>query len=342
MTRRMLLIVGGTAIGAAILAAVVFFVSPRHNGPTTQPALKKVVINEAVRTLLYLPLYYAVDQGYFRDAGLDVQIVTGGTATNSFAAMLSGEADFSQADPMYVPISREKGSQTKVVAQVVARIAVWAVAKDPAIKEWTAETVRGKKISTQVRPMTAYTYAVKAVKELGLDPDKDVEILQNQPGTEIVPLFNGHADFAFTLEPNVSKVVAQGAHVVLSLPERLGDIVFTGLMAREDYIRGHRDTVVKVVKAYQRALDEIRKAPDHAVVSAMKYFPQLDKAVINVALRRLVNEHVIPDSVLITEDSWKRANTVRVESGDLRAAVHLTAGCDVTLMSEAASSTGKP
>lgn len=51
-----------------------------------------------------------------------MQIVTGGNATNSFAAMLSGEAHFSQADPMYVPISREKGSQTKVVAQVVARI----------------------------------------------------------------------------------------------------------------------------------------------------------------------------------------------------------------------------
>ena len=38
---------------------------------------------------------------------------------NSFAAMLSDEADFSQAVPMYVPISREKGGKTKVVAQVV-------------------------------------------------------------------------------------------------------------------------------------------------------------------------------------------------------------------------------
>ena len=45
--------------------------------------LKKVVINEAVRTLVYLPLYHAIEKNYFRDEGIQVEIVTGGTATNS-------------------------------------------------------------------------------------------------------------------------------------------------------------------------------------------------------------------------------------------------------------------
>ena len=47
------------------------------------------------------------------------RIGQGRSTPNSFAAMLSDEADFSQAAPMYVPISREKGGKTKVVAQVV-------------------------------------------------------------------------------------------------------------------------------------------------------------------------------------------------------------------------------
>lgn len=54
-------------------------------------SLKKVVINEAVHTLLYLPLYHAIEKNYFRDEGIQVDILNGGTATNSFAAMLSGE-----------------------------------------------------------------------------------------------------------------------------------------------------------------------------------------------------------------------------------------------------------
>jgi hypothetical protein len=38
---------------------------------TNQPAqtLRKVVVNEAARTLLYIPLYYVLESGYFRDAG---------------------------------------------------------------------------------------------------------------------------------------------------------------------------------------------------------------------------------------------------------------------------------
>src|SRR5437870_3776698 len=121
------------AILVALLLAAVFIWFPRLHRRSV-PSTKKVVINEAVRTLLYIPLYHAKDKGYFNNEGLDVEIVTGGTATNSFAAMLSGQAQFSQADPMYVPISREKGAKTKVVAQVVARIAVWGVTMNPRVQ----------------------------------------------------------------------------------------------------------------------------------------------------------------------------------------------------------------
>ena len=107
-------------VAVAVVAAMAIYFGVRHTDSQKQPnsntqrsAPQKVVINEAARTLLYLPLYHAVQKGYFKDAGLDVEIVTGGTATASFAAMLSGEADFSQADPMYVPIAREKGERSR-------------------------------------------------------------------------------------------------------------------------------------------------------------------------------------------------------------------------------------
>ncbi len=180
-------------IGLGVLLVVLAVVAFRwflRVEKVASPA-KTVVINEAVRTLLYLPLYHAKEKGYFKDEGLDVEIVTGGTATNSFAAMLSGDAQFAQADPMYVPISRQKGAKTKVVAQVVARIAVWGVTMEPAIQTMdSAKVLKGKKISTHVRPMTAYTYTLELIKDLGLKPDVDVTIVQSQPGTELVPLLN--------------------------------------------------------------------------------------------------------------------------------------------------------
>jgi NitT/TauT family transport system substrate-binding protein len=247
--------------------------------------------------------------------------------------MLSGQAQFSQADPMYVPISREQGAKTKVVAQVVARIAVWGVAMDPAIQRMDdARVLRGKRVSTQVRPMTAYTYTVQLIKDTGLKPDVNVSIIQSQPGTELVPLLDRRADFAMTLEPQVTKAVQQGAHVVFSYPQKLGDQIFTGLMTTEDFIAKDGNTVRGVVRAYQRALDDIRRSPESAVASAKKYFPQLDENTIRMAMQRMIDDKVIPESVVIPQDSWQRAIAVRVAAGDLKEPVPNFQEC--TLMNQ--------
>jgi NitT/TauT family transport system substrate-binding protein len=275
------------------------------------------VINEAARTLLYLPLYHAIEKGYFSDEGIDVQIVTGGTASNSFTAMLGGQAQFSQADPMYVPISRQSGADTKVVGQIVGRIAVWGVTLDPAVKNMGPSALRGKIVSTHIRPMTAYTYTSKLIQNDSLRPDIDVKILQSQPGTELVPLLTHRADFAMTIEPQVSQAVQQGAHVVFSYPQQLGNQVFTGLMARADFIASNQALVKSVLKAYQRALDDIHANPEATISTAIKYFPQLDQQILKAAITRVISEQVIPKSLYISEESWNKAVAVRLAAGDL-------------------------
>lgn len=329
---------GALIIVAAVLATVFVIFrfsdllnknSNTQNGPTTP---KKVVINEAARTLLYLPLYHAIEKGYFREAGLEVNLVTGGTATNSFASMLSGESDFSVADPMYVPISREKGGQTKVVAQLVGRIAIWGVTFDPQVTSMTAATIKGKKISTHPNPMSAYAYTTKLIQDSGLRPDKDVELITSTPGTEIVPFLNRQVNFMVSVEPNVSKAVAEGAHVVLSYPQALGDQVLTGVMTREDYIKGHPDVVTAVVKALQKSLNDIRANPGNAMASAKKYFPQLEEPIIQSAINRMVADDVIPRSILISEESWNKALAVRVAAGDIKSNSPRGESCALDIM----------
>lgn len=184
--------------------------------------------------------------------------------------------------------------------------------------------------------MTAYTYTVKTIRDLGLEPERDVKIIQSTPGTEIVPLLAGRADFALTLEPNTSRAVAQGAHVVLSYPTMLGDQVFTGLMARTDFIDANRETVVKVVRAYQQALSDLRSNAASGISTARKYFPEIEEDVLRLGVERMVAEKVIPESVEISQESWQRAIAVRVAAGDLPAQVPLEDGCNLDIMREVA------
>ena len=320
---------------AAIASITINCNQNTQSGSTS--AANNIVINEAARNLLYLPLYHAKEAGFFAKNGLNVTIVTGGTATNSFAAMTSGEAQFSQADPMYVPISNEKGADTRVIAQVVSKIAVWGLTIDPSIKKMDKSTLDGKTISTHIKPMTAYTYTVQTIKDLGLEPDKDVKILQNKPGSEIIPMLLKQAQFSMTLEPSVAIAQSQGAKVILSYPQILGDQIFTALMAKQDYIDKHKDIVLAVLKSYQEALDDIYANRDAALKTAQKYFPQLKPEIVSSALNHILDEGVVPHSILMSNESWDKAINVRVKAGDIKKATSRDHNVRVDLINEALS-----
>jgi NitT/TauT family transport system substrate-binding protein len=332
--RRTIVIAIVVVAGLLVFGLVLQQQRKSAQAPSAQ-AVHKVVVNEAARTLLYIPIYYALESGYFRDAGLDVRIVTGGTATSAFAAMISGEAQFSVADPMYVPIAQEKGGDARVVAQVVGRIAVWGVVKDASLNISSAADVRGKRIATHQKPMTAYTYTVQWLRDGGLDPDKDVTLVAGAPGSEIAALLAGQADVMFSLEPNTSRVVLQGGKVIYSFPQALGDQIFTGLMTKESYAKQNRTVVENVVRALQRALSELHADPDKGLPAAKKFFPQVDEPVLKAALTRITSEEVLPKSVLVSEESWNKAIKVRVDAGDLKRPFTRQESCDLELMDTA-------
>src|SRR5215208_7360784 len=65
----------------------------RLGGPGTGQAQTKVRYEEVVRSVLYVPMYVALNQGYFKENGLDVAMKTSQGADKGMAALLSDSAD---------------------------------------------------------------------------------------------------------------------------------------------------------------------------------------------------------------------------------------------------------
>ena len=198
-----------------------------------QAEMRPLVVNEAARTLLYLPLYHAARMGYFKDEAIDVKIVTGGSAATAVAAMITGDADIAQADPMYAPISQAKGSDVVVIGQIVGRIGLWALARPGTNIPFDGEGLKGVPIITHPKPMTSFTYTELLLQQFGIT-EQEANFIEAKPGTEVAT-FNAEtrAPFIVTLEPAVSILEDQGAKIVYSWPEKAGPRVFTGLMVRK-------------------------------------------------------------------------------------------------------------
>ena len=54
---------------------------------------KKVVLNEVAHSIFYAPMYVAIEEGYFEEEGIELELVTGFGADKSMTGVLSGEAD---------------------------------------------------------------------------------------------------------------------------------------------------------------------------------------------------------------------------------------------------------
>ena len=53
----------------------------------------KVVLNEVAHSIFYAPMYVAIEEGYFAEEGIDLELVCGFGADKVMTAVLSGEAD---------------------------------------------------------------------------------------------------------------------------------------------------------------------------------------------------------------------------------------------------------
>ena len=96
------------------------------------PVLQKVTLNEVAHSIFYAPMYVAIEEGYFEEAGIDLDLVTGFGADKVMTAVLSGEADIGFMGPETTVYTANEGSKDPVVnfAQLTQRAGNFLVARE--------------------------------------------------------------------------------------------------------------------------------------------------------------------------------------------------------------------
>ena len=126
-----------------LLTLPMLLVGCRNDGKLT-----KVMVNEVTHSIFYAPLYLAIEQGFFKDEGLDVELTNGGGADKSMAALLSGSADVAFCGPeaaIYV-INEGKADAPKVFAQLTKRDGSFLVGRQPD-PDFTWSKLEGKTVT---------------------------------------------------------------------------------------------------------------------------------------------------------------------------------------------------
>jgi NitT/TauT family transport system substrate-binding protein len=274
---------------------------------------KKVTLSQAFQSMLYLPLYVAIDEGFFTQQGLDLTKETAGAPTVALSAVISGSAQFSIHGPEWTAIAASKGAPVDIIANVVNGAAVW-IATSPDFKFDSIKDIKGQKVVTGLMPTTSTSLFMKLLKENGMDAKTDVEMIQVAIGSEPGPFIGKQADVAVMYEPGLDQAVAKGMKVVFGFPKTYGAYAFSAVTARNDV---DPDTAQRVVNGMEMAMRFMAGNEAKTVEIAKKEFPNLDPSVVEAAVKRMLADGVYPRSVDITADALKVSMDTQIALGNL-------------------------
>lgn len=112
-----------------------------------QKELTKVTLNEVAHSIFYAPMYVAIEEGYFEEEGIELDLVCGFGADKTMTAVISGEADIGFMGSEASIYTYNEGATDYVVnfAQLTQRAGNFLVAREE-MPDFTWEDLKGTNV----------------------------------------------------------------------------------------------------------------------------------------------------------------------------------------------------
>ncbi|MBQ8537780.1 MAG: ABC transporter substrate-binding protein [Clostridia bacterium] len=291
-------------------------------GGLAQEPLKELVIAEPVHLTGYLPLYVAMHKGYFEEQGLKVSVVqaTGGAHVT---AVVSGDA-WGVIGGVDSSALASQGSPDPVTAVVncVNRANVYLFAakglapvsgSDEDLKAFLkGKTIVAGRYGGSPNLLTRYL-----LLKVGLDPDKDVTLLENADASTVNALIQmGQGQIGNGGEPQISEGIAAGIweEPFYKFPD-LGDFSYSVIGVKRSTIEEDPETVQKFVNAMLKALKVVHEEPNVAREVLDIEFSTMTEAGKEASLQRAYEDNLWSKDGWISQASVDLDMDVLIQSG---------------------------
>lgn len=306
-----------TCIVILVLGVILYcFYQSKDNGTLT-----KVKVAEVTHSVFYAPQYVAMEQGYFEDEGLDIQLTLTSGADNVMAAVLSKDADIGLSGSEATIYVYNKGEKDyiKTFAQLTQKDGSFLISRKN-IKNFKIEDLKGKYVIGGRQGGMPEMTLEYALKQNNIEPNKDLTIDTSIDFASMAGAFiGGTGDFVALFEPLATKIVNEGyGYKVKQLGTLTDNVPYTAYNARISYIKNNKETIEKFDKAIQRGLDFVNNnSSDKIAKVIMSQFPDTSYNDIQNAIDSYKQNNTWPQDTTFTEKSFNHLQDIVIEAGFL-------------------------
>lgn len=294
----------------AIIGSTFMGCSKVNDKRTESTNLKTIRLNEVVRSVFYAPMYVAINEGFFEEEGLSIDLSTGQGADKTMQQLLSGNVDIGFSGPEQVVYIYNQGRENYpvVFGQLTQRDGSFLVGREEEENfDWSS--LKGKEIIGG-RPGGIPEMALEYVlKQNGLNPENDVKMVTNVDFTATAGAFkSGIGDYVALFEPTATMLEKDGAgNIVSSIGNEAGNISYTCFYTTKSYMDENPDIIQKFTNAIYKGQQWVQQHTSEEVAdSIISFFPGTDKEVIVKVIDNYKNIEAYSETPEVSEDGLNK------------------------------------
>lgn len=282
--------------------------------------LTRVTLNEVAHSIFYAPMYVAIEEGYFEQEGIEIELVTGFGADKTMTAVLTGEADIGFMGSESTIYTYAGGTQDYVVnfAQLTQRAGNFLVSREP-VDNFTWDMLKGKTVlggRAGGMPEMVFEYILRKnnIDPAEVDIDQSIDF-----GSTAAAFSGGDAQFTVEFEPHATALETKGdGYVVASLGEDSGYVPYTAFSARKSYLDEHGDTVQAFTDALQKGMDFVQShTPQEIAQVIAPQFAETDLDTLTTIVKRYYDQDTWKENLIFDEDAFDLLQNILEDSGVL-------------------------
>ena len=279
---------------------------------------KKLVLSEVTHSIFYAPQYVAINEGYFAEEGLEIELVNAGGADKVMTSVLTGAADigFAGAEACVYVYLQGKEDYPKVFAQLTKCDGSFLVGRED-VADFDWQSLKGSTILPGRKGGMPYMTLLYALNKNGLEVGEDVFFNDTIQFNAMTGAFlSGEGDYVTVFEPSATDIEMQGkGYILASVGEEAGEVPYTAYFAQQGY---DEETLQKFTNAIAKGQKFVQEKTAAEIAAAIApSFAETDVAVIEKVVQNYKNIGAFSYTPVMTEESFDRIVEIVKNAGEV-------------------------
>jgi NitT/TauT family transport system substrate-binding protein len=194
--------------------------------------------------------FIAADQGFYKDANLDVSFVEANSNATAVQGLISGSLNIGGGSPSALVQAYANGAKNLVVTGAAVERPIYTLAADKSIQSIAG--LKGKRVGVSAIKSTDGLWMRQILQSNGLNPDKDVQIVQIG-GARLQALTTGGVAATFLPQPDDFAAIARGYKSLAKSTDVAKQITWESYSTTREWATANADVLVRFLAAQRRA-----------------------------------------------------------------------------------------